>query len=86
LTKNLRIRTFKNVIFPVVLYVYEMLSVTLQEEHNLRVSVNRVLMSIHEVIGGWKRLQNEEFQNSFFWPDITRMIRSRRMREAGHVV
>jgi hypothetical protein len=79
LPKNLRIRIFKNIIFPVVLYVFEIWSVTLQEEHTLRVSVNTVLMNIHEVIGGCGKLQNDEFQNSFFLPHITRMIKSRKM-------
>jgi hypothetical protein len=38
-----------------------------------------------EVIGGWRKLHNEELHNFYFSPSIIRMIKSRRMRWAGHV-
>jgi hypothetical protein len=38
-----------------------------------------------EVIGGWRKLHNEELHNLYSSPSIIRMIKSRRMRLAGHV-
>jgi hypothetical protein len=51
---------------------------------------NRVLRRIFgpkrdEVAGGWKKLHNEELHNLYSSPSIIRMIKSRRMRWAGHV-
>jgi hypothetical protein len=37
------------------------------------------------VIGGWRNLHNEELLNSYGSPSIIRIIKSRRMRWAGHV-
>jgi hypothetical protein len=74
----------------VVLYGRETWSLTLREEHRLRVFENRVLKRIFgpkrdEVTGGWRKLHNDEFHNLYFSPTIIRMIKSRRMRWAGHV-
>jgi hypothetical protein len=60
------------------------------KEHRLRVSGNRVLRRIYgpkrdEVTGGWRKLHNEEFHSLYSSPGITRMIKSSRMRWAGHV-
>jgi len=61
------------------------LSPTLREEHRLRVFENRVLRIFghkrEEVVGGWRRLHNEELHNLY----TTRVIKSRRMRWTGHV-
>jgi hypothetical protein len=75
---------------PVVLYGYETWSLTLREEHELRMFENGVLRMIFgqkgdEVIGGWKKLLNEELRNLYFSPSIIKIIESRRMRWAGHV-
>jgi hypothetical protein len=56
----------------------------------LRVFENRVLRRIfgpkrEEVAGGWRRPHNEEFHNLYISPNIIRVIKSRRMRWAGHV-
>jgi hypothetical protein len=61
---------------------------TLREEQRLWVFENRVLRRIFgpkrdEVTGCWRKLQNEELHNSA--PSIIRVIKSRRMRWAGHV-
>jgi hypothetical protein len=66
------------------------LSLTLREEHRLKVFENRVLRGIFgmnrdEVIRSWRKLHNEEFHNLYCSPSIIRMIKSRRMRWAGHV-
>jgi hypothetical protein len=65
-------------------------SLTVREEHRLRVFENRVLRRISgpkrdEVIGGWRKLHNEELHNLYSSPSIIRIIKSRRMRWAGHV-
>jgi hypothetical protein len=57
----------------------------------VRVVENRVLRRIFrpkrdEVIEGWTTLHNEELHNLYSSPNIIRMIKSRRMRWAGHVV
>jgi hypothetical protein len=54
------------------------------------VFVNRVLrrtfrLKREEVAGGWRRLHNEELRNLYASPNIVRVVRSRRMRSAGHV-
>jgi hypothetical protein len=63
--------------------------VTLREEYRLRVSENRVLSSIlgpkrEEVAGGWRRLHKEEFRYLYASTNISRMIKSRRVRWMGH--
>jgi hypothetical protein len=72
------------------LYACETWSLTLREEHRLRVSENRVLRRIFglkwdEVVIGWRELHNEELHNAYSVPGIIRMIKSKRMRWAGHV-
>jgi hypothetical protein len=74
----------------VALYGRETWSLTLREEHRLRVFENRVLRKIFgpkrdEVIGVWRKLLNEELHNLYFSSSIIRMIKSRRMRWAGHM-
>jgi hypothetical protein len=90
LSKNLKIRIYKTIILPVVLYGYEAWSLTLREEHRLRVFENRVLRRIFgpkrdEVTGEWRKLHNEELRDLNSSPSIIRMIKSRRRRWAGHV-
>jgi hypothetical protein len=65
-------------------------SLSLREEHRLRVFENRVLRRMFglkrdEVIGGWRKLHNEELHNLYCSPSIIRIIKSRRMRWAEHV-
>jgi hypothetical protein len=70
----------------VILYGCETWPLTLREECRLRTFENRVLRRIFgtkrdEVTGGWRKLHNEELSS----PSIIRIIKSRRMRWAGHV-
>jgi hypothetical protein len=56
----------------------------------LGVFENRVLRRIFrtkrdEVMGGWKKLYNEDLHNLYSTPNIIRMIKSKTMRLAGHV-
>jgi hypothetical protein len=65
-------------------------SPTVREEHKLRVFEKRVLRRIFEpkrdeVKGGWRKLHNEKLHNLCSSPSIIRIIKSRRMRWAGHV-
>jgi hypothetical protein len=64
--------------------------ITLKEEHRLRVIENRLLRRIfgykgEEVVGGWRRLHNEELYNFYASPNVIRVIKWRRMGWAGHV-
>jgi hypothetical protein len=77
-------RIYKTIILPVVLYGCETWSLTLREEHRLRVFENRVLSGIFgpksdEVTGGWRKLHNEELHNLYSSPSIIRVIKSRRI-------
>jgi len=75
---------------PVVLYGCETWSLTLREERKLRVFENRVLRKIFgprrdEVTGEWRRLYNEEINDLYSSTNIVRVIKSRRLKLAGHV-
>jgi hypothetical protein len=90
LSKNLKIRIYKTIILPVVLYGCETWSLTSQEEHRLGVNENRVLTRIFglkrdEVTGDWRKLHNEELHDLYSSPSIVRIMKTRRMRWAGHL-
>ena len=75
LSNNLKIKIYRTIILPVVLYGCETWSLTLREERKLR----------DEVTGEWRRLHNEELNDLYCSPCIVRVIKSRRMKWAGHV-
>jgi hypothetical protein len=85
LSKNVKIKIYRTVMLLVVLYGCEALSVTLREEHSLRVFENRVLRRIFgskrdEVTEEWRRLYKEELYDLYSSRNIIRAIKSRRMR------
>jgi hypothetical protein len=66
------------------------LGLTLREDHRLRVFENRVLRRIFEskrdeVTGEWRKLHNKELHDLYSSPSIIRIIKSQRMRWAGHL-
>jgi hypothetical protein len=81
---------YKIIFLLVVLHGCETWSLILREEHKLRAFEDRLLRRIFgskgdEVTGDWKELHNEELHNLYSSPSVIRMIKSRRMRWAGHV-
>jgi hypothetical protein len=82
--------SFASLCRPLVRYGCETWFLTLREKHRLRAFENRVLRRIFgpkrdEVTGEWRKLHNEELHDSYSSPSIIRIIKSRRMRWAGHV-
>jgi len=70
LSRNLKIKIYRTIILPVVLYGCETWSLTLGEEHRLRVFENRVLRRVFEskrdeVIREWRKLHNEELRDLY---------------------
>jgi hypothetical protein len=79
LSKNVKIRVYETIILPVALYGCETWSLTLREEHRLRVFENRVLRRIvgpqrDEVTGGWRKLRNEQLRDLYSSPGIIGII------------
>jgi hypothetical protein len=78
LSKNTKIRVYRTIILPVVLYGCETWSLTLREEQRLRVYENRVLRrkigpKRDEATGEWRRLHNEELNDLYSSPNIIRV-------------
>jgi hypothetical protein len=90
LSKNVKIRIYKTIILPVVLYGCETWYLTLREEHRLRVFENRLLRRIFgskrdEVTGDWRKLHNENLHNLYASSSTIRVIKSWWIRWAGNV-
>jgi hypothetical protein len=82
LSRNVKVKIYKTLILPVVLYGCETWSLTLREEHRPRVIENMVLRRIFgpkrdEVTGEWRKLHNEELHNLYSSPDIIIQVKSR---------
>ena len=85
LPKKLKIKIYRTIIFPVVLYGCETWSLTLSEERRLRVFENRVLRRAvgpkrDEVTGEWRKLHNVELSDLYSLPNIVWVVKSRKRR------
>ncbi|KAJ4444158.1 hypothetical protein ANN_05947 [Periplaneta americana] len=75
LSKNLKVRIYKTVVLPIVLYGCETWTLTLREEHRLRVFENKVRRKIFgakrdDVTGEWRKLHNTELYALYSSPDV----------------
>jgi hypothetical protein len=78
-------KIYKTIILPVILYGCETWSLTLREEHRLRVLRRIFGPKRDEVTGGWRKLHNEELRDFYCSPSIIRIIKSRWVWWVGHV-
>jgi hypothetical protein len=89
LSRNVKVKIHKTIIMSVVLYRCETWSLTVREEHRLRVFENTVLrlfgLKRDEVTGEWRQLCKEDLHNLYTYLNIIRQIESRRMRWVGHL-
>jgi hypothetical protein len=87
--QNIKIRIYKAIFLPVVLYGCETWSLTLRQAYRLRVFENRVQRLFgpkrDEVTGEWRKLHNEELRELYSSQSIIRIIKSSRMEWAGVV-
>jgi len=83
-SKNFKLKIYKTIILPVVLYGYETWSLILREECRLRVFEDRILRRIfgpkRDENGECRTLQNEALHSLYSSPNIVRVIKSRRLR------
>jgi hypothetical protein len=87
---NLKIKIYRTIILPVVLYGCETWSLTLREELRLRVFENGVLRRIFvpkrdKVTREWRKLHNEELNDLYSSPNVLRVIKFRRIGWVGRV-
>jgi hypothetical protein len=92
LSINIKVKIYKTIILPVVLYECEIWSLTLRKEHRLRVFENRVPRKIlvfgprkDEATGECIKFRDEKRHILFSSPNIIRQIKSRRMRHVAHM-
>jgi hypothetical protein len=90
LSRNVKLKICETIILPIVLYGCETRSLTLREEHRLRLFENIVQKRIFgpkrdEVTGEWRDLHNEELHILYSSPNIIRQMKLKRMRWVMHV-
>ena len=89
-SKNIKIKIYRSITLPLVLYGCETWSLTLREECRSRVFENGVLRRIFgrkrdALTGEWRELHNEELNDLYCSPKIVRVTKSKRMRWMGLV-
>jgi len=85
LSKSIKVKIYRTVILPVVLYGCETWSLIFREEHRPRVFENRVLKRIFlpkrdKMTGEWRKLHKAEFNDLYSSPSVVQVIKLRRMR------
>ena len=80
LSKNLKMKIYKTLILPVVLYGCKTWLLTLREERRLRVFENRVLRRVFgpkrdEITGEWRKLHNEKLRDLYLLTNIVRVVK-----------
>ena len=88
--QNIKIKVYRTIILPVVLYGYKTWSLTVTEELRLRLFENGVLRRLlepkrDEATGEWRKLHNAGFNDLYSSPNIVQVLKSWRMRWAEHV-
>jgi hypothetical protein len=90
LSKNIKIKIYRNIILPFVLYGCETCSLTPREARRARVLENRVLRGIFgpkrdEVTGELRKLHDEGLNYLYPLTNIIKVVKLRRIRRVGHV-
>ena len=83
LSTNLKIKVYRTIILPVVLYGCETWLLTMREEHRLRVYEKTLGHKKDELTREWRKLHNEGLNDLYSSPNSVWVIKSR-MRRAGH--
>jgi len=88
--KNFKIKIYRTIILPAIVYGCETWSLTLIEESRLRVFENGVFRifgpECDKVTGEWRKLHNEELNDLYSSPNIFRVIKSSRISWPERVV
>jgi len=90
LYKKIKTKIHRTIIFLLVLFGCDTLSLTTSEEHRLRVFKYRVLKRLfgpkrYKVTGEWRKLHNEELNGLYSLPNIVWVVKLRKMRWVGHI-
>jgi len=85
LSKNVKMKMYRTIILPVVLYRCETWALTLGEKRRLRVLRRIFGPERYKVTGEWRKIHHEDLNDLYSSPSLVRVIKSRGMRWAGHV-